>query len=319
MQSALFPLNLTKIILPRIGTDCKSFYNGEKIMESGKFRKKRKSFAQVSNYALMDKNLSLKAKGLYAIIEAYISIPDFTLYKDFLAKQSSDGDRSFDGGWKELKEKGYLKIYKTQSARGFNYEYELLDEPELEPTPTKRTPGECRCGDCTDGKSTAGEEISKINNQEKNTEINNTYINNSREDFKSTKENLIDEFYCKTSDVDFNEINNFSSKQERLDKFLKTLNDNELQVINNLDKANATSFYLAIMNLFDDPKIQNKEGYLRTVLKNPESFIDSFVHKLIHNEQHEIYDSSNNVEITPEEEEAFNRLRNAKTEELELF
>ena len=278
-------------------------------MESGKFRKKRKSFAQVSNYALMDKNLSLKAKGLYAIIEAYISIPDFVLYKDFLVKQSSDGDRSFDGGWKELKEKGYLKIYKTQSARGFNYEYELLDEPELEPTPTKRTPGECRCGDCTDGKSMAGEETSKINNQEKNTEINNTYINNNRENFKLTKENLINKFYYKASDVDFNEINNFFSKQERLDKFLRTLNDNELQIINNLDKANATSFYLAIMNLFDDPKIQNKEGYLRTVLKNPKSFVDSFAHKLMHNEYHEIYDSSNNVSITPEEEEAFYRLK----------
>lgn len=303
-------------------------------MESGKFRKKRKSFAQVSNYALMDKNLSLKAKGLYAMIESYISIPDFTLYKDFLIKNSSDGERSFDSAWKELKEAGYLKVFKmqaskqssqdnkgTQQVKGFYYEYLLLDEPETDEKikPTKCTPEKCTPDFCSSEKSKSENYGSIINNQEKNTELNNTYINNNSKKFKASKEDVINDFYYKTSDVDFKKINNHSSKQERLDKFLRTLNDNELQIIQSFDKANAMSFYIAAMDLFDDPKIQNKEGYLRTVLKSPESFISSFTNKTIHKEHNEIYDSSKNVKITPEEEEAFYRMRYSQNEDLKLF
>ena len=303
-------------------------------MESGKFRKKRKSFAQVSNYALMDKNLSLKAKGLYAMIESYISIPDFTLYKDFLIKNSSDGERSFDSAWKELKEAGYLKVFKmqaskqssqdnkgTQQVKGFYYEYLLLDEPETDEKikPTKCTPEKCTPEFCNYEKSKSENYGSIINNQEKNTELNNTYINNNSKKFKTSKEDVINDFYYKSSDVDFKKINNHSSKQERLDKFLRTLNDNELQIIQSFDKANAMSFYIAAMDLFDDPKIQNKEGYLRTVLKSPESFISSFTNKTIHKEHNEIYDSSKNVKITPEEEEAFYRMRYSQNEDLKLF
>ena len=287
-------------------------------MESGKFRKKRKSFAQVSNYALMDKNLSLKAKGLYAMIESYISIPDFTLYKDFLIKNSSDGERSFDSAWKELKEAGYLKVFKmqaskqnlqdnkgTQQVKGFYYEYLLLDESETDEKirPTKCTPEKCTPEFCSSEKSKSENYGSIINNQEKNTELNNTYINNS-------KENIINDFYYKSSDVDFNEINNFSNKAERLDKFLHNLNEDELLNIQKLDKPSAECFYLTIMNnLYEDTKIFNKEGYLRTVLKDIDGFNNSYVCKLINNEYQEVYDSSNNVLITPEEQEAFYKLR----------
>ena len=50
---------------------------------SGTFRKKKIYFSQVSNEALRDENLSLKAKGLYALIQSYITIENFILYKDF--------------------------------------------------------------------------------------------------------------------------------------------------------------------------------------------------------------------------------------------
>ena len=53
-------------------------------MKSGAFRKKKTSFAQVSNIALRDETLSLKAKGLLALIESYLSLDNFTLYKQFL-------------------------------------------------------------------------------------------------------------------------------------------------------------------------------------------------------------------------------------------
>ena len=53
-------------------------------MPSGAFRKKKISYAQVSNFALRDEKLSLKAKGLLSLIESYINLENFTLYKQFL-------------------------------------------------------------------------------------------------------------------------------------------------------------------------------------------------------------------------------------------
>ena len=97
----------------------------------GKFRKKV-SFAAVSNVALRDKNLSLKAKGLYALIQSYITLENFTLYKSYLKSLSTDGLRSFNTAWEELKEFGYLKQLRIRDENGFRYEYELLDEPDTE-------------------------------------------------------------------------------------------------------------------------------------------------------------------------------------------
>lgn len=101
------------------------------VSQDGKFKKKI-PFASVSVIALRDKNLSAQAKGLYAIIQSYITIEDFTLYKSFLLEQSTNGLRSFNTMWNELKEKGYLKQYRIRTEKGFRYEYELLDEPNTE-------------------------------------------------------------------------------------------------------------------------------------------------------------------------------------------
>jgi len=98
--------------------------------ESGFFRRKQ-SFAQVSNSALRNKGLSLKAKGLYALIQSYITLEDFVLYKDFLISLSVGGKKSFQSGWEELKRSGYLKQYRIRKPGGYVYEYELLDEPDF--------------------------------------------------------------------------------------------------------------------------------------------------------------------------------------------
>lgn len=100
------------------------------VSQDGKFKKKI-PFASVSIVALRDKNLSTQAKGLYSIIQSFITIEDFTLYKSFLLEQSTNGLRSFNTTWNELKEKGYLKQYRIRTEKGFRYEYELLDEPNL--------------------------------------------------------------------------------------------------------------------------------------------------------------------------------------------
>lgn len=124
----------------------------------GRFRTKRVNFSMVSNSIIRDEKVSLRAKGLYALIQSYITIENFTLYKGFLQSKCVEGERAFDSAWKELKDAGYLKQYKMRDgAKGFYYEYELLDEPDIseaakcttaectptECTPTKRTPTKC--------------------------------------------------------------------------------------------------------------------------------------------------------------------------------
>jgi hypothetical protein len=54
--------------------------------ENGVFRKKKVYFAQVSNEALRNSKLSLKAKGLYSLIQSYITIENFILYKKVIYK-----------------------------------------------------------------------------------------------------------------------------------------------------------------------------------------------------------------------------------------
>lgn len=102
--------------------------------KSGVIRKKRTYYAQVSNVALRDETLSLKAKGLLAIIESYLTLDGFVLYKDFLLSKSTDGECSFRGAWKELKDHGYLiqYKYKDEETKRFYYEYEVCDNPQGE-------------------------------------------------------------------------------------------------------------------------------------------------------------------------------------------
>lgn len=96
----------------------------------GKFRKKE-SFTMVYNTLLHDNSISMRAKGLYAIIQSYITIPNFVLYKSFLISNATEGTTAFNSAWNELKEKGYLKQFKMRTENGFTYQYELLDKPDL--------------------------------------------------------------------------------------------------------------------------------------------------------------------------------------------
>ena len=99
--------------------------------KSGRFRKKKYNFSMVPNSIIRDGNISLRAKGLFALIQSYITLDNFTLYKSYLMKQCREGERAFNSAWNELKEKGYLKMYKLRDGgKTFFYEYELLDEPE---------------------------------------------------------------------------------------------------------------------------------------------------------------------------------------------
>lgn len=100
--------------------------------QDGIFRHRKVNFSAVSNSALQDNRLSLKAKGLYSLIQALINKPNYELRKWYLIKQCKEGEKAFDSAWKELKDTGYLKIYRIPSGTNdrFKYEYELLDEAD---------------------------------------------------------------------------------------------------------------------------------------------------------------------------------------------
>ncbi|MBW7573189.1 hypothetical protein [Caproiciproducens faecalis] len=102
--------------------------------QNGVFRHRRTNFSAVSNMALQDERLSLKAKGLYSLIQCYNGKPNYRLYKRNLLKLCKEGSKAFDSAWKELKDTGYLKIYRIPSGDNdrFKYEYDLLDEPDLD-------------------------------------------------------------------------------------------------------------------------------------------------------------------------------------------
>lgn len=99
--------------------------------QDGFFRNKT-AFVPIPQVIAKDKELSLKAKGLYLLIQSYITIPNFKLYKSYLMSMCVEGQCSFDSAWNELKNKGYLKIFKIAKAdtKGFYYEYDLLDTAE---------------------------------------------------------------------------------------------------------------------------------------------------------------------------------------------
>lgn len=135
--------------------------------KNGSFKPKKVYFSQVSNYALRDNTLSLKAKGLYSLIQSYITIENFVLYKNTLKKVCLEGNTAFESGWKELKDKGYLIQEKHQNPDGtFYYIYDLLDIP----IQTPKTEGMDNADDGYGG--------SYNNTDLNNTDLNNTYSNN---------------------------------------------------------------------------------------------------------------------------------------------
>ena len=136
-------------------------------MQNGTFKKKRIYFSQVSNTALRDPKLSLKAKGLYALIQSYITIEDFVLYKNTLKRNCPEGEKAFENTWKELKDSGYLLQEKHRNNGQFFYEYELLDAPHH--TPQKEGVGKAGVDKGGGGK---GGPI--INTDSTNTDLKNT-------------------------------------------------------------------------------------------------------------------------------------------------
>ena len=87
-------------------------------------------YTTIYNEVLRDSTLSLDAKGLFAVIKSFIGLPDFALSKRRLGYACSDSAYLLNAAWKELKQKGYLQHYFSQSENGaFCHVYNLMQHP----------------------------------------------------------------------------------------------------------------------------------------------------------------------------------------------
>ena len=93
------------------------------------FFRSKKGFTVVQNEITRDRDISLKAKGLYLVIQANITMPDKRWRKEDFKSMTCEGKKAFDGAWNELKEAGYLKVHMYSNGVTWTVEYELLDEP----------------------------------------------------------------------------------------------------------------------------------------------------------------------------------------------
>ena len=86
-----------------------------------------KGFTQIKNEAVQDANLSWKARGILVYLASLPS--DWTIYKNEVLKHSTDKKDSFNSGWNELKEAGYVKgVLNRKNGRFDGYTWFVSDE-----------------------------------------------------------------------------------------------------------------------------------------------------------------------------------------------
>ena len=258
-------------------------------MPSGAFRKKKTSFAQVSNIALRDKDLSLKAKGLLALIESYLTLENFTLYKQFLINKSTDGETSFRGAWKELKDKGYLIQHKLKDneTKQFYYEYEICDNPQVEnphmaneqmesplvdfplvekPCSNSTTRGKAPLYNNTLSNNILNNNTLIINIIQTNIDYDPVFVNS---DNKELVDNIVDIMVdVLVNNYDFIKINGGNIKGECLKSMLMKVNMSHI-----LYTVNTIQGY--------KNKINNMRNFILSVLYNSVLTLDSYYQNLV--------------------------------------
>lgn len=248
------------------------------------FRQRKCNFTIVSSEVLKNKELSLKAKGLFALIVSYISIPNFILYKSFLMEQSSDGTNSFNTAWKELLNAGYLTMQKVNTCNGFTYIYDINDsstsinDDMKEPRDGKPTSGKPISGKSTSGESRDGKPITLIINKKINKKNNNILNiddindNNNLINIKLLKETIIKsnkEYNC-FNDERFKILSNDPNSLKSMNDFKKfhdTLKINYLYKFENI-----AYFWLRIRESYNSldliTKTENKVIEVLSSFKN---------------------------------------------------
>lgn len=81
---------------------------------------------QISNCILDDKNIPIDTRGLYCIIQRWITYyENGHISKEFIREKCNVGINKFDRMWDELKKLGVLKQYRIPTKNGFVYKYNL--------------------------------------------------------------------------------------------------------------------------------------------------------------------------------------------------
>jgi hypothetical protein len=95
--------------------------------------------------AAQEKNLSLEAIGLYALIKSCIEDPEFDYdhFKSAVMAKCKENCDAFDSTWNELIKAGYLKqrgiSHGETESKEFHDEYELLEVPSAQLVTCART------------------------------------------------------------------------------------------------------------------------------------------------------------------------------------
>lgn len=246
----------------------------------GRFRKKKISFSMIPNSLIRDKSISLKTKGLYSLIQSYITLDNFTLYKDFLVSNCKEGKAAFHAAWKELKETGYLKQYRMNSSNGFYYEYELLDGPDNSTYEENQFTESPHTDFQYMENPSVGNPGMKTTSMENGGDINNTIKNNTIKNNTNQIISIADVMdqigYTTFSKYDENQVSEIAALITDVlnspdDKFIRIAKDNVLckEVKSRYSKLNKFHIEYILECLKENSsKIANVKNYLLTALYN---------------------------------------------------
>lgn len=95
-----------------------------------KLKKKENSYAQVHKNMLFDRTLSLKAKGLGAILESYSN--DFDVNMKSIELGNADGIKSIRSATKELEDGYYLFRFQVRDKGGLFTTFWVFDSERLD-------------------------------------------------------------------------------------------------------------------------------------------------------------------------------------------
>ena len=140
-----------------------------------KLNKQSVKFTQIKNEVLTDKNLSLKAKGLFAYLYSKPNNWDFSMYR--IAGETKDGKEGIRTALLELEKNGYLTRKRLASGKMEYYiTYEPSSENRQKPSSEKANKGKSQQGKI----GTISNIVNKVikNNSNKETsEIEISHIN----------------------------------------------------------------------------------------------------------------------------------------------
>ena len=149
---------------------------------------KEDNFVIIDKAFLLNEEISLKAKGLLALLLSY---PDnWQFYKAEIVQHTTDKENSLNSGLKELIENGYIvrKQRKDENGKFEGYEYHVYEKPSTEKTSTEKPSTE---KPSTEKPSTEKPSTEKPSTEKPSTEkpilLNNKNTKNKNTKNKNTK------------------------------------------------------------------------------------------------------------------------------------